>query len=81
MHFCEEACVCCACREQGELRGDIVSPVEGPEPFDWDSIFRPKGHDLTLSAMGPEAKNEVSHRRLALDQAVQYLRGLRACLE
>lgn len=55
---------------EGVVAGTIVAPtpVAGPEvPFDWDTIFQPRGVDRTYAQMGLEAKNAMSHRRLALD--------------
>ena len=50
----------------GKCEGSIVRP-RGPGGFGWDPIFLPKGSDLTFAEMDGDAKNEISHRRRALD--------------
>jgi len=54
----------------GRLPGTIVAP-RGTSGFGWDPIFQPQGSNLTFAEMGPEAKNEFSHRRLALNELVK----------
>ena len=58
----------------GEVHGEIVAPRAGPEaPFDWDTIFKPEGLELTYAQMGQDAKNAISHRRKALNALRAWL--------
>jgi XTP/dITP diphosphohydrolase len=56
----------------GSLRGKISNEPRGPEGFQWDPIFIPDGEDETFAQMG-ERKNEISMRRLAIDQFISHL--------
>ncbi|CAM6041046.1 unnamed protein product [Sphagnum compactum] len=51
----------------GRTEGKIV-PARGPNDFGWDPVFQPDGYDLTFAEMQKEEKNEISHRRRALDK-------------
>ncbi|CAM6018144.1 unnamed protein product [Sphagnum balticum] len=51
----------------GRTEGKIV-PARGPNNFGWDPVFQPDGYDLTFAEMQKEEKNEISHRRRALDK-------------
>ncbi len=58
---------------EGSVKGRIVEP-EGTANFGFDPIFLPDGHDMTFAQMGPEEKNKISHRRLALEKFRAYLK-------
>ncbi|TCO56763.1 non-canonical purine NTP pyrophosphatase [Actinocrispum wychmicini] len=51
----------------GHLDGELTTERLGEGGFGYDSIFRPDGLDLTFAEMSSEQKNDVSHRRLAVD--------------
>lgn len=51
---------------QGKITGKIVPPRG--EGFGFDPIFMPEGHMVTFAQMAKEEKNEISHRRLALEE-------------
>lgn len=57
---------------EGVVHGRIVPP-RGERGFAWDPIFQPDGYDQTYAEMGPEEKNKISARRLALDKLKEYL--------
>lgn len=57
---------------EGIVPGQIVSP-RGETRFAWDSIFQPDGYEKTFAQMTKAEKNEVSHRRKALEQLKAYL--------
>ncbi|MFH1064171.1 MAG: RdgB/HAM1 family non-canonical purine NTP pyrophosphatase [Candidatus Woesearchaeota archaeon] len=57
---------------EGSVKGRIVEPADG-SGFGFDYIFVPDGYDQTFSQMGPEEKNKISHRRLALEKFREYL--------
>ncbi|MCA1229399.1 non-canonical purine NTP pyrophosphatase [Saccharopolyspora sp. 6M] len=51
----------------GNLHGALTRTPRGTNGFGYDSIFVPDGHDRTYAEMTPEEKNELSHRRLAVN--------------
>lgn len=51
----------------GRVNGTIVHP-RGEGGFGFDPIFQPNGYDLTYAELDAAAKNECSHRGLALRQ-------------
>ncbi|MDD3480814.1 MAG: non-canonical purine NTP pyrophosphatase [Patescibacteria group bacterium] len=57
---------------EGIIEGEIVAP-KGDTNFGWDPIFKPDGHDKTFAEMGPEEKNTVSMRKMALEELKKYL--------
>ena len=57
----------------GRINGTITSTPIGKTGFGWDQVFRPKGHSLTFAQMGPEEKNKVSMRMIALKKLERYL--------
>lgn len=57
---------------RGEVKGRIATAPRGPEGFQWDPIFIPDGYSETFAEMG-DRKNEISMRRLAVDQFIAYL--------
>jgi len=57
---------------EGRVEGTIVSP-RGDSNFGWDPIFVPTGHSKTYAEMGNSEKNQISHRRMALDKLKKYL--------
>lgn len=57
---------------EGEIKGKIVE-ARGTNGFGWDSIFQPEGHEKTFAEMTIEEKNNISHRRLALNKLRDFL--------
>jgi XTP/dITP diphosphohydrolase len=58
----------------GEIPGRIIATPRGSRDFQWDCVFVPEGFGETFAEMG-EKKNEISMRRLALDQFARFLAG------
>ena len=52
----------------GTLEGTLTTQRRGEGGFGYDSIFVPAGEDLTFAEMSSDAKNRISHRRLAVDE-------------
>jgi len=50
---------------QAEVPGTVVSP-RGGDAFGFDIVFMPDGFDQTYAEMGPEVKDSISHRSLAI---------------
>ena len=58
---------------EGICEGTITPESRGEGGFGYDPLFLPEGYDQTFAEMPPEAKNEISHRRRALDALRQFL--------
>ena len=58
---------------KSHLAGTIVSP-RGEKNFGWDSIFVPQGHQKTFAEMDNEEKNSISHRYLAAQKFLAFLK-------
>jgi XTP/dITP diphosphohydrolase len=65
-------------RSLGTSKGNIASLPRGSGGFGYDPIFIPDGYDLTFAELGPEVKNQISHRACALRSARLYLQNLTA---
>ena len=59
---------------QGEVHGTVAETPRGSRGFQWDCVFVPDGHDKTFAELGA-VKNQISMRKLALDQFAKYLAG------
>ncbi len=57
----------------GRLVGSIARQPAGSSGFGYDPIFIPQGYDQTLGKLGTDLKNQISHRRQALDQLLNFL--------
>ena len=53
---------------EGELRGEIALEPRGKSGFGYDPVFIPEGFTETLAELGLTIKNEISHRRRALEK-------------
>jgi XTP/dITP diphosphohydrolase len=58
---------------EGVCSGTITTEARGDGGFGYDPLFRPDGHEQTFAEMPADAKNEISHRRKALDALRQFL--------
>lgn len=61
---------------EGIVRGQIAHERMGEEGFGYDPIFIPDGYQRSFAQMSLEEKNTISHRALALDKMVRFLRKL-----
>lgn len=61
---------------EGKIDGVITEKLSGKGGFGYDPIFLPVGFKETFSEMSPQAKNEISHRGLATQKLVNFLKTL-----
>jgi XTP/dITP diphosphohydrolase len=58
----------------GVLEGTIAREAAGTHGFGYDPVFVPRGYAECLALLGPEIKNRISHRAVALHQFIDWLR-------
>jgi len=59
---------------EGICHGYIEESVSGSKGFGYDPIFRPEGFDKTFAEMERSTKGRISHRGLAVEKLVAYLK-------
>ncbi|MBB5350426.1 XTP/dITP diphosphohydrolase [Haloferula luteola] len=57
----------------GAVEGRILKQMSGEGGFGYDPFFAPEGYDRSFAELGPEVKNQLSHRARALQQVVAFL--------
>ena len=58
----------------GRCYGKIAEEPSGKNGFGYDPIFIPDGYDRTFSDIDEEEKNRISHRGLACEKMIEYLK-------
>ena len=61
---------------EGRVNGKIAKQKHGAGGFGYDPIFIPEGYDKSFAELGPEIKNQISHRGRAMLKLLDYLRNL-----
>lgn len=62
-------------QEVGECYGNIAKTQFGTNGFGYDPIFVPDGCDITIAEMSEEKKNSISHRSVALNKMLAYIKN------
>lgn len=60
---------------KGIVNGTIIEKVSGNMGFGYDPIFVPDGYDISFAEMPLDEKNKISHRGLATQKLVEYLKN------
>lgn len=58
----------------GRAHGNLLTENKGHKGFGYDPIFVPEGYEITFAEMNPEDKNQISHRKQALDLFLDFLK-------
>lgn len=59
---------------EGILNGMIGYEKKGTGGFGYDPVFIPDGYSKTLAEMTMEEKNKISHRSIAIQKLVEFLK-------
>ncbi|MFA4866986.1 MAG: non-canonical purine NTP diphosphatase [Pedobacter sp.] len=59
---------------EGIINGVIRTSPSGEKGFGYDPIFEPAGYDITFAEMSMEQKNQISHRALAMNKLITFLK-------
>lgn len=61
---------------EGVVKGEITENRRGNSGFGYDPVFIPTGFRHTFAEMTAEEKNRISHRALAVQKLVNFLKNL-----
>ncbi|MBR66330.1 MAG: non-canonical purine NTP pyrophosphatase, RdgB/HAM1 family [Flavobacteriaceae bacterium] len=61
---------------EGVVEGKITEEKRGSNGFGYDPIFQPNGYSSTFGEMSLKEKNKISHRSIAINKMVQYLKEI-----
>lgn len=59
---------------EGAVDGIITYEKKGDKGFGYDPIFQPVGYSKTFAEMDPGEKNQISHRAIAVNKLLNYLK-------
>jgi XTP/dITP diphosphohydrolase len=59
---------------EGTCKGEILTKKQGEKGFGYDPIFKPEGYSTSFAEMSSEEKNKISHRGIAIQKLVQFLK-------
>lgn len=60
---------------EGLIKGTIRQALSGNNGFGYDPIFQPDGYDITFAEMDLNLKNTISHRAIALQKMIDFLKA------
>ena len=59
---------------EGIVKGKILDQPTGSGGFGYDPIFQPHGFDNSFAQMPMDTKNKISHRGIAIQKLVDFLK-------
>lgn len=59
---------------EGKIEGTITSKPRGDNGFGYDPVFVPENYMVSFAQLTTEEKNKISHRALAVQKLVHYLK-------
>ncbi len=59
---------------EGEIYGQLRTTPNGNNGFGYDPIFEPNGYDITFAQMEMSEKNKISHRAIAMQKLIAFLK-------
>jgi len=59
---------------EGVIEGIILNEPKGKQGFGYDPIFQPHGYDVTFAEMEIGEKNKISHRAVAMQKLIAFLK-------
>ena len=62
--------------EFGEIKGMLTTKQKGNKGFGYDPIFVPEGYKKTIAEMRNAQKNQISHRKMAMEKIAKYVKKL-----
>jgi len=62
---------------EGKVEGDIAESPRGSGGFGYDPLFIPSGLKKTYAEMTMEEKNKISHRAMAVLNAIEVLKAMK----
>ena len=65
-----------ALKTEGICEGTIIEEIRGTNGFGYDPIFLVKSGAKTMAELTEDEKNKVSHRSVALNQVLNYVKNL-----
>ena len=60
----------------GKCEGSITKSARGINGFGYDPIFLIKNSDKTMAELSEHEKNKISHRSIALNEVIKYIKNL-----
>jgi len=60
---------------EGRVDGEITVGQSGGDGFGYDPVFKPLGYTQTFAEMPAYLKNQISHRALAMQKMIAFLKG------
>ena len=59
---------------EGIINGKIIHEIRGNSGFGYDPVFIPSGYSKTLAELSLKEKNTISHRSIAINKMMNFLR-------